>query len=84
MLSAFKSSANLCLEYDFEIPSELQIPVGLCSHALHLLFDLVGDLNFRSLVLPVSEFVLMELLLELGLHICDFLVVGPSLVDELL
>ena len=66
------------------LPSELEVPSGLFAHPLHLLFDLVGDLDFGAFVLPVGEFVLVELLFELGLHVGDFLVVGAALVDELL
>ena len=67
-----------------KIPSLLQISTGLSSHSLHLQLDLVGDLYFIALVLPIGELVLVELLFEFGLHIRDFLVIGSPLVDELL
>jgi hypothetical protein len=44
---------------------------------------LVIDFNVLTLILPLGELLLMELLLELRLHQTHFLLLRATLVDEL-
>ena len=69
---------------DVEVPSLVEVALGLLPEVGQFLLDLVGDLDLLALVLPIGEFGVVELLFELGLHVDQFFFLGSSLVDQLL
>lgn len=56
----------------------------LCSRLVESRFHLIVELDIFAFVLPLGELLLVKLLLQLGLHVGQFLLLRPPLVDELL
>jgi hypothetical protein len=67
-----------------QVPSSGEIKRGGLSERGETLLDLIVNLDVLALILPLGEFLLVELLLELGLHVGHLLLLGATLVDQLL
>jgi hypothetical protein len=62
----------------------LQLCVCVVSESCELGAYLVVDFDAFALVLPLGELLVVELLLEFGLHAHQLVLLGAALVDELL
>jgi hypothetical protein len=68
---------------DLKILSDLEVGLGGLAEGSQFLANLIVNLDMFAFVLPTGELRVMEFLLEFGLHVDQFFLLGAALIDEL-